>query len=175
VRPECNTAVLVGRPSTKGSVRRKVFLLALEGFAILLLINVVWGDPRPGSGRRPTVDYALTNTRGQSTELLLGQRLTKPIGGPQALDGKRVEVVGTSKADGQIRVESIELAQAEEAAADSAMVSATTVGITPNRYSVLASCSRIGHLADVPILVAHYHSSRTKSYTCKKAQDTASL
>ena len=53
--------------------------------------------------------YSITDDQGQTTRLLLDEELTKPLGGPLALDRKRVTVSGEIVNDpqGALRVLSI--------------------------------------------------------------------
>ena len=53
--------------------------------------------------------YSITNDQGQTTQLLLDEELAKPLGGPLALDRKRVIVSGEIVNDpqGALRVLSI--------------------------------------------------------------------
>ena len=72
-------------------------------------------DYLPESGRAPKISYGLTDDQGQYHELLLDPALMKPLGGPVALNRKRVTVVGEWESVGpdasaQFWVHSIRLA-----------------------------------------------------------------
>lgn len=71
------------------------------------ILDVVWVDPTPGSGRRPTVEYTLTDDRGEKTELVLDEETAQPAGGLAALTGDRVEVTGTGQPGERIEAEVI--------------------------------------------------------------------
>ena len=60
-------------------------------------------------GSEPT--YLLTDDTGKAMTLLLDPELTRPLGGPQAIDQRRVRIVGhmVSDAEGVLRVTSIQL------------------------------------------------------------------
>ena len=62
--------------------------------------TVIWND---------TTHYFLTDDQGRWTELLLDEQMTKPFGGPLALNRKRVKILGVSVAapPGAVRVLSI--------------------------------------------------------------------
>ena len=64
--------------------------------------QTVWGD---------TPHYLLVDDTGRSTELLLSEEVARPLGGPRAIDRKRVRVRGTKVARpaGALRVASIDL------------------------------------------------------------------
>jgi len=55
-------------------------------------LYILWGNGPAGSDRG-SVKTVLIDDRGQWYHLLLDEKLTKPYGGPLALNGKRVKVV----------------------------------------------------------------------------------
>lgn len=68
------------------------------------ILNVVWGDPRPGTFGLPTVKYLLTMDRAPAIELAIPEDLVVAAGGARALAGTRVEVLleplGSPRGDG---------------------------------------------------------------------------
>jgi hypothetical protein len=76
--------------------------------------HVVWGDPRPNSDLKPKAGYVLSDGRGPWEELLLDNQVAKPLGGPLALNGERVVVEGTKVEEDHVKVQSIQLANAEK-------------------------------------------------------------
>jgi M6 family metalloprotease-like protein len=75
---------------------------------------VIWGDPPPSSDLNTKPVFVVDDGRGPSEELLLDNQDAKPLGGPLALNGEQVVVEGTRVEEDQVRVESIELADAEK-------------------------------------------------------------
>jgi N-acetylneuraminic acid mutarotase len=71
-------------------------------------LHVLWGDPRPGSGRT-RLSYQLVDDTGQATELLLDESLVARSGGRTKLDRKRVRVHGEQVAPGRVRVRGLVL------------------------------------------------------------------
>ena len=62
---------------------------AVPGTAVVLTgtFHVVWGE---------SATYLLTTDAGRTTTLVLDPELTRPLGGPQALDRRRVRITGRS-------------------------------------------------------------------------------
>ncbi|MEM7586932.1 MAG: hypothetical protein AAF560_26310 [Acidobacteriota bacterium] len=54
-------------------------------------LNVVWGDPAPGSPQAPLTVFHLTNDEGRTVELEVSSALLRLHGGLAAWDGRRVE------------------------------------------------------------------------------------
>lgn len=82
------------------------------------VLDVQWGDPKPGSGAKTKTKYTLTNDRGQTKELLLDRRDTESVGGPLAFKGKRVKVKGerVSSEPERVQVQEIEFERPADAA-----------------------------------------------------------
>ncbi|HLL40064.1 MAG TPA: hypothetical protein VK357_10415, partial [Rubrobacteraceae bacterium] len=82
-------------------------------------LDVVRGDPRRGSDEdeQHKTRYLLTDNKGKTTELSLDESKTKPLGGPSALDRKRVKVEGTRGAEDQLEVSSVQYEQSADATA----------------------------------------------------------
>jgi len=80
---------------------------ALAGLLVLALtgwFHVIWnGEPR----------FMLIDDRGVATRLLIDPVLTRPLGGPRAINQKRVTITGEPAADQPqtLRVLTIELAR----------------------------------------------------------------
>ena len=74
------------------------------------ILNVQWGDPRPGSAAEAQTEYVLTDDEGQEKKLLLDKNDTGSVGGPLTFKGKRVKVKGkrASNDSEQIDVQAIE-------------------------------------------------------------------
>ena len=73
--------------------------------------SMIIADYPSESGLTSDITYILTEDSGERHELLLDTALLKPLGGPVALNRKRVTVVGVWEHDPlQFRVHSIELA-----------------------------------------------------------------
>jgi hypothetical protein len=72
--------------------------------------HVIWYDGPPGSGTGGAT-YWLDDDLGQSHQLLIDEKLLKPLGGPLALNGKRVKVIAevVTTPPGALRVLAIEL------------------------------------------------------------------
>lgn len=72
--------------------------------------HVIWYDGPPGSGTGG-VTYWLDDDQGQSYQLLIDEKLLKPLGGPLALNGQRVKVIAEvlTTPSGALRVLAIEL------------------------------------------------------------------
>lgn len=68
------------------------------------ILNVVWGDPHPGTFGLPTLKYFLSSDRAAVIELVIREDLVIAAGGALALDGTRVEVLleppGNPRGDG---------------------------------------------------------------------------
>jgi len=81
--------------------------------------HIQWGDPsRRDPNAEAKTEYVLLDDRGQEKKLLLDERDAKAVGGPQAFNGKRVEVRGTRVSDGPegIDVEAIAFERPTDAA-----------------------------------------------------------
>lgn len=70
-------------------------------------LSVSWVDPRPDSGLKPEVEYSLADESGTHTRLALEEGDVEVSGGPLALSGEQVEVVGVEESYGDVRVESV--------------------------------------------------------------------
>jgi hypothetical protein len=56
--------------------------------------TVMWGDPRPGSNVGAMTAYFLSDDQGNSTEVLIDERVLESLGGALAFNGKRVKILG---------------------------------------------------------------------------------
>jgi M6 family metalloprotease-like protein len=92
-----------------------------------------WGDPRGGIGAARVL-HELVDDRGHTTELALDPSNAAQLGGPLALDRKRVHVDGEPITGGRLRVRSIGLepmspaATAEAAAPRTGSLAYVTIG-----------------------------------------------
>jgi hypothetical protein len=89
----------LGRPRGHGFALAGLLVLTLTGW-----FHVIWnGEPR----------FMLVDDRGVATRLLLDPVLTRPFGGPRAINGRRVTITGEPGADQPqtVRVLTIELAE----------------------------------------------------------------
>jgi hypothetical protein len=96
-------------------------------------LTALWGDPEPGSGRPAAQLFALTDDAGRTVSVDLG-RAAERLGGPLALDRKRVTVTGTVTAPGRLRAESVAVegpAQPAGGAAAPAAVPQALAGAQP--------------------------------------------
>jgi M6 family metalloprotease-like protein len=75
-----------------------------------------WGDP-PGGRAAARVRHELIDDRGQAIELALDPGSIAQLGGPLALNRKRVRVEGVAAAGGRLQVHSIALDRASPGAA----------------------------------------------------------
>ena len=57
--------------------------------------TILWGDPKPDSNLQPTLNYHVTDARGNLTEVLLEEAIARAAGGVFALDRQRVTFIGT--------------------------------------------------------------------------------
>ena len=73
--------------------------------------HIIWADRPSGSHPEPATRYILIDDQGQWIRLLLEESLVKPLGGPLALNRKRVKIMGArvSESPGTVRVLSIKL------------------------------------------------------------------
>src|SRR3954453_11605876 len=98
-------------------------------------VAVLWGDPRPGSGQ-PTHEHVfLIDDGGQQVELKLDDATLQRAGGLQALDRKRVRVLGQTEAPSTVRVDRIEQTQSGPSKAD-----VMTQAVTGNQRYVTILC-----------------------------------
>lgn len=77
---------------------------AAEELSLVGWFHIVWnGGP----------EFELVDDRGGTVRLLVDEQLVRPLGGPRALDRKRVRIVGQTVggAVGTVRVLAIELEQ----------------------------------------------------------------
>lgn len=72
--------------------------------------HAIWYDGPPGSGTGG-VTYWLDDDQGESHRLLIDEKLLQPLGGPEALNGRRVKITAelVSTPPGALRVLTIEL------------------------------------------------------------------
>ncbi|MDD5559579.1 hypothetical protein, partial [Candidatus Methylomirabilis sp.] len=100
--------------------------------------QVTWGDPPPGSNLDAVQAIAMIDDQGQWTSVALDEALTRPFGGPLALNRKRVKIVGElmgARHEGMqaaqprpaIQARSIEVEQPEDAGTAGAEVSSLAV------------------------------------------------
>ena len=103
-------------------------------------LDVVRGDPRRGSDEdeQHKTRYLLTDNKGKTTELSLDESKTKPLGGPSALDRKRVKVEGTRGAEDQLEVSSVQYEQSADATA--AATQEPTSAVSGSRKVVTVLC-----------------------------------
>ncbi|KAB2958884.1 MAG: hypothetical protein F9K13_12260 [Candidatus Methylomirabilis oxygeniifera] len=57
-------------------------------------LQVAWGDPSPDSRSEPVQAFAIIDDQDEWTPIVLNETLTRSFGGLQALQGKRVKVIG---------------------------------------------------------------------------------
>ena len=83
------------------------------------LFVVMWGDPLPGVDADPVSGYVLFPDRGETVELLIPDDLLRSLGGPLALNRRRVQVGGRLVTDPHvaIQVEALRYDSPEDAAA----------------------------------------------------------
>ena len=109
--------------------------------------SMTTADYPPDSGLAPEMTYVLTEDSGERQELLLDIALMRPLGGPVALNRKRVTVVGTweqigAAATEKFRVSSIELAAPpEETSAFESSLDGTSALQTTSQAAVTGSQS----------------------------------
>ncbi|HEX6616698.1 MAG TPA: kelch repeat-containing protein [Gemmatimonadales bacterium] len=114
--------------------------------------HIRWGDPREGRGPAQ-VRHELVDERGQGTELVLDPSTLARVGGPLALNRKRVRVRGETVAGGRLQVESIEL----EAGPGGAMEAAAGVPRIGSFAYVTIGC-KFADIATVPRALATYQT-----------------
>ncbi len=83
--------------------------------------TIIWGDGQPGSKQTSEI-YNLTDDQGKRTQLLIDEQTLRSVGGPLAINGQRVTVVGTptsvaasGSTSSAFRAQSIQLAQPSRA------------------------------------------------------------
>jgi hypothetical protein len=76
--------------------------------------HVIWGDRLPSSDLSTKPMFVLDNGQGPWEKLLLDNQDAKPLGGPLALNGYQVVVKATRLEEDHVRVESIQVADAEK-------------------------------------------------------------
>ena len=76
------------------------------GACIEGVFTTVWGGP---SGQR----YFITDRKGVTTEILLDAAVARPVGGPLALDRRRVTVRGRMESTGMLTATRVELGESE--------------------------------------------------------------
>ena len=124
-------------------------------------------DYPPESGLAPEMTYVLTEDSGERHELLLDVELMRPLGGPVALNRKRVTVVGQyvetlSDAPAQFRVSSIQFAASPDGT--SALQTTSQAVVTGSQAWVTILC-RFADATDVtPYPVSHFEKLMGSSY-----------
>jgi M6 family metalloprotease-like protein len=93
------------------------------------IFSVLWGDPKPGSGLEPRVEYSLIDEQGKGTKLELDEEVTRRAGGALALNGKRVSVEGRGTPGERFKVRDIIVP--ERMARTAADVQRTVTGSKP--------------------------------------------
>jgi M6 family metalloprotease-like protein len=121
--------------------------------------HILWGDPHPDSGGNAKTETVLVDDQGRQTKLSLEEGQTKPLGGPLALNGKRVKVQGTrntginvpgtEQTDDRVRVVSIQFEQPEDAAKAAAGILEPAVSQSKPVVSILC------RFADSPDVTPH--------------------
>jgi M6 family metalloprotease-like protein len=76
--------------------------------------HVIWGDRLPSSDLSTKPMFVLDDGQGPWEKLLLDNQDAKPLGGPLALNGDQVVVKATRVEEDHVRVESIQVADAEK-------------------------------------------------------------
>ena len=124
-------------------------------------------DYPPESGLAPEMTYVLTEDSGERHELLIDVELMRPLGGPVALNRKRVTVVGQyvetlSDAPAQFRVSSIQFAASQDGT--SALQTTSQAVVTGSQAWVTILC-RFADATDVtPYPVSHFEQLMGSSY-----------
>ena len=119
------------------------------------------------SGLVSEITYVLTEDSGERHELLIDVELMRPLGGPVALNRKRVTVVGQyvetlSDAPAQFRVSSIQFAASQDGT--SALQTTSQAVVTGSQAWVTILC-RFADATDVtPHPVSHYEQLMGSSY-----------
>ena len=129
------------------------------------------------SGLAPEMTYVLTEDSGERHELLLDVELMKPLGGPVALNRKRVTVVGAWEQSGaaateKFRVSSIELAASPEETSvlesspdgTSALQTTSQAVVTGSQAWVTILCRFADATTVTPYPVSHYEQMLGASY-----------
>ena len=129
--------------------------------------SMTTADYPPESGLAPEMTYVLTEDSGERQELLLDIALMRPLGGPVALNRKRVTVVGQyvetlSDAPAQFRVSSIQFAASPDGT--SALQTTSQAVVTGSQAWVTILC-RFADSTDVtPYPVSHFEQLTGSSY-----------
>ena len=121
-------------------------------------------DYPPESGLVSEITYVLTEDSGEQHELLIDIELMQPLGGPVALNRKRVTVEGVWESDApeKFRVDSIE--SAASSAESSPLESSLHAQVTGSQAWVTILC-RFGDATTVtPHPVSHYEKLIGSSY-----------
>ena len=129
------------------------------------------------SGLAPEMTYALTEDSGERHELLIDIALMKPLGGPVALNRKRVTVVGAWEQSGaaateKFRVSSIELAASPEETSvlesspdgTSALQTTSQAVVTGSQAWVTILCRFADATTVTPYPVSYYEQLMGSSY-----------
>ena len=129
--------------------------------------SITVADYPPESGLAPEMTYALTEDSGERHELLIDVELMRPLGGPVALNRKRVTVGGQyvetlSDAPAQFRVSSIQFAASPDGT--SALQTTSQAVVTGSQSWVTILC-RFADATDVtPHPVSYYEKLMGSSY-----------
>ena len=175
--------------STRTAFRISLVLFLLSAWAVLAppakaqhqtltgWFSITVADYPPDSGLASEITYGLTDDHGQYHELLLDIALMKPLGGPVALNRKRVTVEGhyaetLSDAPAKFWVRSIRLATprsgaaAPEASSDGTPKLHTTsqAAVTGSQAWVTILCRFGDATAVTPYPVSHYEQMMGSSY-----------
>ena len=129
--------------------------------------SIMVADYPTESGLASEITYALTEDSGERHELLIDVELMRPLGGPVALNRKRVTVVGQyvetlSDAPAQFRVSSIQFAASPDGT--SALQTTSRAVVTGSQAWVTILC-RFADATDVtPYPVSHFEQLMGSSY-----------
>ena len=169
-----------------GSVKSCVVLFLLGVWAVFTPLaeaqqesltgwfTFIVADYPPESGLDPEITYTLTEDSGERHELLIDVELLQPLGGPVAVNRKRVTVAGEWESSGaaapeQFRVSSIHLDPPEEesrplAEGYRALQATSETEVTGSQAWVTILC-RFADATDVtPHPVSHYERMMGSSY-----------
>lgn len=89
-----------------------------QSSSIITLVGwftIIWGDPAPGSAEGSAQTYWLIDEKGQATQLVLDEAMTRSLGGSLALNRKRVQVTGRAREGSKLEVQFLQPSLAQHA------------------------------------------------------------
>jgi hypothetical protein len=103
----CTAQPTAENPATKTPPTIALPTQASKTVTITGMFTTIWSQAGDGGAL-----YTITDDQGQDTKLLMEDETAKPLGGPLALDRKRVTIVGEIISDSPrtVRVQSVQFA-----------------------------------------------------------------